>query len=67
MTLLNQSVLVYGQIANFLEKPRAGQAPEKFTREFLKDLGFKSSNHLAFIPLLEGLGFLTPDGIPTPR
>jgi hypothetical protein len=33
----------------------------------LKDLGFKSSNHFAFIPLLKGLGFLTPDGVPTPR
>jgi hypothetical protein len=67
MALLNQSVQVYGQIANLLETLRAGQAPEKFTREFLKDLGFKSSNHLAFIPLLKGLGFLTSDGIPTPR
>jgi hypothetical protein len=67
MALLNQSVQVYKQIANLLETLRGGQAPEKFTREFLKDLGFKSSNHLAFIPLLKGLGFLTSDGIPMQR
>ena len=58
MALLNQSVQVYGQIPSLLETLRAGQAPDKFTREFLKDLGFKSSNHHAFIPLLKGLGFL---------
>ena len=67
MALLNRYVLVYGQIAKFLEKLREGQAPEKFTRGFLKDIGFKSSNHLAFIPLLKGLGFLTSDGTPTQR
>jgi hypothetical protein len=33
----------------------------------LKDLGFKSSNHHALIPLLKGLGFLTAEGAPTPR
>ncbi len=67
MALLNQSVQVYGQIANLLETLRAGQAPDKFTREFLKDIGFNSSNHHAFIPLLKGLGFLTSDGTSTQR
>jgi hypothetical protein len=33
----------------------------------LKDIDFKSSNHLQFIPLLKGLGFLTANGIPTDR
>jgi len=67
MTLLNQSVQVYGQIPTLLQKLREGQAPEKFTRELLRDVGFKSSNHHAFIPLLKGLGFLTADGAPTSR
>jgi hypothetical protein len=67
MSLLNQSVQVYGQIGNFFSALQQGQAPDKFTREFLKDKGFKSSNHLAFIPLLKGLGFLTADGSPTQR
>lgn len=67
MTLLNQSVQVYGQIPLLLQKMREGQAPEKFTRELLRDIGFKSSNHHAFIPLLKGLGLLTADGTPTAR
>jgi hypothetical protein len=67
MALLNQSVQVYGQIAKFLETLRGGTAPPTFTRQFLKDIGFKSSNHHQFIPLLKGLGFLTADGTPTER
>ena len=67
MALLNQPVQVYGQLGNLFETLRAGQAPDKFNREFLKDIGFKSSNHHAFIPLLKGLGFLTSDGTPTSR
>lgn len=67
MALLNQSVQVYGQIGKFLETLRKGQAPQKFNRQFLKDLDFKSSNHLQFIPLLKGLGFLSSDGTPTER
>jgi|ERR1700722_9255631 hypothetical protein len=67
MALLNQSVQVFGQIKKLFETLKQGQAPEKFTREFLKDISFTSSNHLAFIPLLKGLGFLTSDGVPTQR
>lgn len=67
MALLNQSVQVYAQLKTLFDTLRQGQAPEKFTREFLKDIGFTSSNHLAFVPLLKGLGFLTPDGLPTQR
>jgi Family of unknown function (DUF5343) len=67
MALLNLATQVSAQIPSLLETLRAGQAPDKFTREFLRDIGFKSSNHHAFIPLLKGLGFLTPDGAPTDR
>jgi len=63
--LLNTYVQVYGQLPKFFESIREGTAPEKFTRQYLKDLGFKSSNHHALIPLLKGLGFLTADGSPT--
>lgn len=67
MALLNQSVQVSGKLGTLFEKLREGQAPPKFTREFLKDLGFKSSNWHAAISLLKGLGFLSADGTPTPR
>ena len=65
MALLNQSVQVYGKLGQLFEKLREGQAPDKFTREFLKDLDFKSSNWHAAINLLKGLGFLLPDGSPS--
>ena len=67
MSLLNQSVQVYGKLDSLFEKLREGQAPEKFNREFLKDLGFKSSNWHATISLLKGLGFLSAEGIPTQK
>lgn len=67
MALLNRPVQVYGQLSKFFETLRSGTAPPSFTRQFLKDIGFKSSNHLEFIPLLKGLGFLTADGSPTDR
>lgn len=64
---MNQSVQVSGQLGKLFNTLREGQAPEKFTREYLKDIGFTSSNHHAFIPLLKGLKFLTADGTPTQR
>jgi hypothetical protein len=67
VALLNQYLMTPGLLGQFLERIREGQAPEKFTRQHLKDIGFKSSNHHGFIPLLKGLGFLTSDGSPTQR
>lgn len=49
MALLNQSVQVYGKLDQLFRSLRDGQAPQKFTREFLRDLGFKSSNWHAAI------------------
>lgn len=65
MALLNQRIQVYGKLGDLFEKLREGQAPDKFTREFLSDLGFKSSNWHAAINLFKGLGFLSSDGSPT--
>jgi hypothetical protein len=67
MALLNQQTLIWAQLPTFFEKIVAGRAPDKFNREFLRDIGFKSSNHLAIIPLLKGLGFITADNVPTER
>lgn len=49
------------------DKIIGGVAPETFTVEHLKALGFTSSNDRSAIPLLKDLGFLTADGSPTPR
>ena len=65
MALLKQAVKIHVKLEQFFEKLREGQAPDKFTRTFLADLGFKSSNWVAAIGLLKGLGFLSPEGSPT--
>jgi hypothetical protein len=67
MALTNTYVQVYGQLADFFRKIADAQAPETFTRQYLKDLGFGSSTFRAVIPLLKSLGFLSSDGAPTAR
>lgn len=66
MALLNQTTQVYNKLGDLFDVLRKGQAPEKFNREFLKDLGFKSSNWHAAIALFKGLGLVSEDGSPTP-
>jgi Family of unknown function (DUF5343) len=67
VSLANNYVLAVSRIPDLFSKIRDGQAPERFTGQLLKDLGFVSSNDRAFIPLLKTLGFLTADGNPTQR
>jgi len=67
MALTNTYVQIYGQIPEFFAALSRGQAPERFTVQHLKDIGFVSSNHRALIPLLKALGFLSDDGTPTSR
>lgn len=67
MSLLNIATQVHAKIPKFLETLRSGTAPTNFSRQHLKDIGFKSSNDHIFISLLKGLGFLTSDGAPTER
>jgi hypothetical protein len=67
MPLTDSYVQTLGQLPDLFREIRQGQAPEQFTTQHLKDLGFTSSNHRLFLPLLKSLGFLTADGKPTPR
>jgi hypothetical protein len=67
MALTNAYVQVYGQLPEIFQRISQGQAPNKFTTQHLKDIGFTSSNYRAIIPLLKALGFLSADGSPTPR
>jgi hypothetical protein len=67
MSLTNAYVLAITRIPDLFRKIQDGQAPDRFTIQLLKDWGFKSTNDRAFIPLLKALGFLTADGVPTPR
>lgn len=67
MSLNSSYTQAYGKLGEFFSKIRDGQAPEQFTQQLLKDMGFKSQNHRAYIPIMKALGFLTPDGKPTQR
>lgn len=67
MALPDNYVQAYGQLPDLFKKISEGQAPEKFTRQYLKDLGFQSTSFHAVIPLLKTLGFLSSDGTPTAR
>jgi hypothetical protein len=67
MALTDVYVQTPSQFGEFFKQIRQGQAPRQFSIQHLKDLGFTSTNHRAFIPLLKALGFLTADGQPTPR
>jgi hypothetical protein len=51
---------IFGAIKN------AG-VPERFTHEFLKQLGFTSSNDRAVIPVMKALRFLDDNSAPTDR
>jgi hypothetical protein len=67
MALINRATQVAQQLPKFFQTIREGTAPEKFTQQYLKDLGFGSSNYRVLIPLLKDLGFLTSEGVPTDR
>jgi hypothetical protein len=67
MALADSYVQTYGQLGEVFKRLSEGQAPDKLTRQYLKDLGFTSTNFHAVIPLLKTLGFLAPDGAPTAR
>lgn len=53
------------KIDPILQKAEQAEKPSRFTNEFLKKLGFSSSNDRAVIPLLKRLGFLSESGAPT--
>lgn len=53
------------QIEPFLAQIRAAAKPERFTLQFLKNLGFTASNDRALPRILKNLGFLNENGVPT--
>ena len=56
-----------GSLARFLESIKTAGVPERVTVEFLKTLGYKSSNDRPIVPIMKGIGFLDADGKPTER
>lgn len=53
-----------GSLSKFLEEIRTAGVPERVTFEFLKTLGFKSSNDRPIIGVLKAIGFLDANGTP---
>lgn len=54
-------------LAEILDQIQRGRVPPKFTYDFLKQLGFPSSNDRPIIPVLKALGFLDVSGVPQDR
>jgi hypothetical protein len=50
---------------DFLAAIQKAPAPPRVTVEFLRSLGFKSTNDRAFIGVLKGLGLTDQSGVPT--
>ena len=51
----------------FFQAISNAQAPQKFTTNFLLQLGFKSTSDRLFIQMLKGLSFLDSNGVPIER
>jgi len=52
-------------LAAILSEIQQAPVPQKFTVEFLKTLGFTSSNDRSILGVLKALGFLDQAGVPT--
>ena len=53
------------KIAKIIESLQSAARPPKFTLDFLRNMGYTSTNDRGIVPLLKRLGFLTDDSIPT--
>jgi len=54
-----------GSLAKFLVRVKTAGVPDRVTFEFLKTLGFKSSNDRPIITVMKAIGFLDGSGAPT--
>lgn len=53
------------KISPIIDAIHSAAKPPKFSHEFLKQIGFSSSNDRAVIPLFKRLGFIAENGAPT--
>ncbi len=54
-----------GSLTRFMQQIQSAGVPERVTFEFLKTLGFASSNDRPIISVLKGINFLDQNGAPT--
>lgn len=60
-------VMANKRIPDLIDKVKSASVPDKFSHEFLKQLGFTSSNDRGFISLFRSLGLTDSTGAPTDR
>jgi hypothetical protein len=65
MDVTNAYMYTVKNLGQMFEAIQKAQVPPRFTHDFLKTLGFKSTNDRSFINVLKGLGFLDSSSVPT--
>ncbi len=65
MEVTNAYMYTVKNLGQMFEAIQKAQVPPRFTHDFLKTLGFKSTNDRSFINVLKGLGFLDASSVPT--
>lgn len=65
MEVTNAYMYTVKSLGQMFEGIQKAQVPPRFTHDFLKTLGFKSTNDRSFINVLKGLGFLDASSVPT--
>lgn len=56
-----------GALSEFLAKLKTLAVPPKIDSTYLASIGFASSNHRAFVPVLKSVGLLDSSGVPNER
>lgn len=67
MALPTSYMVSTAKLGDILTAIQSAQAPLKFNRTFLENLGFTSSGDRLVINVLKAIGLLAPDGTPTDR
>ncbi len=65
MDVTNAYMYTVKSLPQMFEAIQKAQIPPRFTHDFLRTLGFKSTNDRSFINVLKGLGFLDANSVPT--
>lgn len=67
MSVPEQYLNSVGNVPSIFEAIRGAGVPPRFSYEFLKQLGFASSNDRSVIPVMKALRFLDDNSVPTDR
>ncbi len=65
MEITNAYMYTVKSLPQMFEAIQKAQVPPRFTYDFLRTVGYKSTNDRAFVNVLKGLGFLDANSVPT--